>query len=445
MNNNGKNLLEIITELDPELITDADEVPREKSNLFIGITSGMATLAAAVLIAVGVSHIPANDPPIVDTSDSASSSWTGDSDTVNSNSGTSSVQDSIGSAPSTPAKDPPVLDFSEYEGLPKISLGNYAIGGMGGGRLSGMYFWEFRFSGPWKGADIKTMPVYISSSTKLPDLDKMHARVKEIAASLGISEDRMKITDNYEDISATIERQVQIAKAAGATDDEIKDFIDRMIRNVMSMVTVETVVDGIHIQLDTSYTAWIIFEEPIELPKEYNFTNNATYEENAAALGYLSDRYKDLMGYEKPSIGRSYYFISDAKGNLTEQITNCWINSAEFHIDEDTGILHSIGIASDGALEKLADYPILTAAQAEAILKSNRYDDEERMPADAKILKTELLYKNLVGNTAVIPYYQFCVETDMELDSDYDIACEVYTIAAVPEEFIEPDDLGLKK
>lgn len=441
MNDNGKNLLEKITDLDPELITNADKKPHRKSNLIIGVTSGMATLAAAALIAVAVNHNLPAKPPIVDTNSSAPSSGTSsDSGGASSSSGPDSATDSSSGKSSVqePASDPPQLDFSEYSYLPKISTKGYAITGYGGGgTIYDMYSWQLGFSGPWKGAELETMPVYMSSSTEIPDLDKMYARVKEIAAALGIPEDRLTITDNYEDMTSSIEQQRKLGKEAGASDEEIEEVIDRMIRHVMAMVYVEAQTDEIRIRLDTSYTAWIIFDDPVKLPEDYNFTHSATAEERDAALSYLADKYEKLMGYGNPAMGRSYYFLYDADGDFTEQIVNCWINSTEFYIDKNTGLLESIGIVSDSALEKLADYPILTPEQAEAILKSNKYDDLDRMPADAKTLKTELMYQNLVGYTAVMPYYQFYVEVDEKPDGDYDLECKVYTIAAVPEEFID--------
>ena len=68
------------------------------------------------------------------------------------------------------------------------------------------------------------------------------------------------------------------------------------------------------------------------------------------------------------------------------------------------------------------------------------------MPADAKILKTELYYGNAAGYTAVMPYYRFYIESDHDFFPDHDVECDVYTIAAVPEEFIdmETTDYGVR-
>ncbi|MCH5208152.1 MAG: hypothetical protein J1F04_04660 [Oscillospiraceae bacterium] len=457
MNDNGKNLLEKITDLDPELIAGAEKKPRRISNLFIGITSGMATLAAAALIAVAVNHNLPAKPPIVDTNSSAPSSGTSSDSGASSSSGSDSATDSSSGKSSVqePASDPPQLDFSEYSYLPKISTKNYSVTGYGsGGGLidyEGMYLWELDYSSPWKGADLKTMPVYMSDSTEIPDLDRMYARVKEIAAALGISEDKLTITDTYHDMTDTIEQHRKWGEEAGDPPEEIEALIDRMVRQVMSMVEVEAVGEGISICLNTAYEAIIDFDEPIELPREYNFSNSATAEEKEAVMSYLAERYKALTGYgDSVSVRPEAYggYVYDANGDITQQIVNYWINSTDFYIDNNTGKLEWIRVQSDSALENLDNYPILTSGQAEAILKSNKYDGDNRMPADANILKTEMVYYNMAGSTAVIPYYEFYVESDKDYfsSSGYDVICKVYTIAAIPEEFIdmETTDYGVR-
>ncbi|MCH5196660.1 MAG: hypothetical protein J1F28_08095 [Oscillospiraceae bacterium] len=443
MNDNGKNLLEKITDLDPELITGAEKKPRRISNLFIGITSGMATLAAAALIAVAINHNLPTKPPIVDTNSSAPSSGeSSDSATDSNNSSTSTSQE--------PASDPPQLDFSEYSYLPVISFkGRVTLGGKGGGTLESLYSSELEISSPWNGADLKTMPVYMSGSTETPDLDRMYARVKEIAAVLGIPENSLTITDSYEDLTSSIEQQRKLAKEAGATPEEIEALVDRMLRYMNSMTYVEAETEGISIHLNSAYAAQILFSDPVELPEVYNFTSNATTAERDEALSYLAEKYKELTGYADPMPGQSRFYgdyVYEADGELKEQIVNYWINTTHFSFTESSDNLDVIWIYSDSALEKLDDYPILTAGQAEAMLKSNKYDDDNRMPADAKILKTEMVYYNMAGSTAVMPYYEFYVATDIEPDGNYDVICEVYSIAAVPEEFIdmETTDYGVR-
>ncbi len=455
---NGKDLLDKMSDVDPKLIEDADKTPRRSRKWFIGITSGAATIAAAALITVTIGNNAAQKPPVIDTSDPTSSVPVTSSDIVSS--GNTSAQDPT--VIDTTPQDPPKLDFSKYKDLPKISYSDNSVTGMGGGEYLGakdgvvvqkdyLNYSELEQVSPWKGAALETMPVYMSHSTDLNiDLDKMYARAREAAAALGIPEDSLELTDNYERLAETIETNRKMAKDAGATDEEIDEMINRIIRSVRSMTYVEAIGGGVRIQVDTSFGTYIVPDEPVKLPDGYNFTKSATDEEKAALVEYFADKYKEILNFSKPTLGRinaDGIHIYDSDCDLTQQIVNYWINSACFGEDhEKAGELSRMWFDTDDNCEKLGDYPILTAEQAEAILKSNKFDDKMRMPADAKILKTDMVYKNLSGYTAVMPYYEFYVETDDEPLFEADIVCTVYTIPAVPEEFIdmETTDYGVR-
>ncbi len=446
MNMNGKNLLNKMSDADPKLIENANQKPRHSRKLFIGITSGAATVAAAALIMVtagsNAGHGPGGAAYIE--SDSPISS-------VTVNSGTTSAQEPV--AEPTP-QDPPVLDFSKYKDLPKITSGDYSVTGMGGGAFLGekdgvvvqqdfLNYSDLEQVSPWKGAVLETMPVYMSHSTDLDlDLDKMYARAREVAAALGIPEDSIEFTDNYEDLAETIEQHRQLARDHGATEEEVDETINRIIRSVRSMTSVDGENEDVRISVNSALHTYVYFQGgSIKLPDGYNFTESATDEEKAALVEYFTDKYKGALNFSKPTLGRidaDGFHIYDSDCDLTQQIVNYWINSACFDEHwENIGELSRMWFDTDDNCEKLGDYPILTAEQAEAILKSNKFDEEMRMPADAKILKTDMVYKNLAGSTGVMPYYEFYVETN---DKTYDFAelvCNVYTIPAVPEEFID--------
>jgi len=431
---NGKDLLDKMSDVDPKLIADAEKKPRKKSGLMIGLTSSMAALAAAALIAVTLGNNVSQKPPVIDTSDPNSVPVTS-SDTVSS--GNTST-------------------------LPKITVGDYGVRGWGGREFIGAkdgvkvekdYFnySQLEECSPWKGAELETMPVYMSHSTDLDvDLDKMYALARKAAAALGIPEDSLEFTDNYQRMDETIEANRKMAKDAGATDEEADEMINRIIRSVMSQTYVEAIGGGVRISVYTSLKIYIAPDESAKLPDKYNFTKSATDEEIAALVDYFADKYKGIMNYSKPTLGRidaEGIYIYDSDCDLTQQIVNYWINSAFFGEDsENIGELGRMWFDTVDGCEKLGDYPILTPEQATEILKSNKFDDEMRMPADAKILKTDIVYENSAGYTGIIPYYEFYVETDKD-DSNADVACLIYTIPAVPEEFIDIDtvDYGAKE
>ncbi len=431
-------LLEKISDIDPHLIEDADKTPAKKNKRFIGITSVTATAAAAALIAVVIGRNSTQNPPVIDTSDSNSTSTT-----------SSSITDSNTSPTiiDTTPKDPPELDFSKYKNLPKISDDDYKITGMGGGKEDYFNYSELEIRGPWNGEILETMPVYMSHSTELTvNLDKMYALARDAATALGIPADSLTISDNFQDMEETIEYHRKLGKEAGAADEEIDKEINRIIRSTMSCSYVKAKADGITIQVDTAFCTTILFDEPIKLPDNITLDQNTSDNDKAKLFEYFADNYKELTKFSKPAYGNGMNFnsggfsIYESSCDLTDQIVNYWINSIEFIADfENPDSINQIRIYSGENCEKLGDYPVLTAEQAEAILKSTKYDDKKRMPADAEILKVDLIYRNLAGSTGVIPYYEFYVKTDKEVYFDKEVTCDVYTIAAVPEEFIEID------
>lgn len=437
---NGKKLLDKISDIDPRLIADAEKITRKKNKLFIGITSGAAAAAAAALIAVTIGRSSTQKPPIIDSNNSGSTSTTSSAIT---DSNTSSEPDIIDITP----KDPPELDFSKYKDLPKISYADYKVTGMGGGKEEYFNYSELEIRGPWNGEVLETMPVYMSHSTELTvNLDRMYALAREAAAALGIPADSLTISDNFQDMDETIEYHRKLGKEAGATDEEIEEVINRMIRSTMSNSVIEAKADGISITVDTAFCTSILFDEPIKLPDGITLNQNTSDEDIAKILEYLTENYKQLTMFNKPAyrdeFGRPSRSISvyESDCDLTGQIVNYWLNNVEFISDfENSDLIDGIMIYSDENCEKLGDYPVLTAEQAEAILKSTRYDDKTRMPANAKILKVDLVYSHSAGSTGVIPYYKFYVETDKKVYCDKEVTCDVYTIAAVPEEFIEID------
>ncbi len=434
---NGKNLLDKISDVDPKLIADADKTPRHSRKLFIGITSGAATVAAAALIAVTIGNNAAQKPPVINT---------GDPNSISSgivSSGNTSAQDPT-VVDLTP-KDPPKLDFSKYKELPKISsIIKTDVTGWGteGSNIAG------EKSSPWKGAVLETMPVYMSSATDL-DLEHMYEYMRSVAAAFGISEDELEITQTgYPEKGANGEEyHRKIMEEHGVPEEEIVRELDRMRKTSMQFTEVTGKADGIEFQLRPDYMLEIIFTTSVELPEEYNFSKDASPEEKEKVMRYLTEKYSKALGYNKPTLKdesetfKAVYKVYDADGDLEQQIVNYWLNNTRFTEDSDeAGKLKSIVVRSLAGCEKIGDYPILTPEQAEAILKSTKYNDDNRMPLDANILKVDLVYNNSIGSTGIIPYYEFLIDNDEESDHR-----GFYTIPAVPEEFIdmETDDYGV--
>lgn len=434
MDNNGKKLLDKMSDIDPKLIADADKKPRNARNLLIGLTSGMATIAAAAVITFAAVNNPVQNPPIVDSSDLSSISSTNSTSSTNSGSGTSSTQDPpvIDDTP----KDPPTLDFSKYKHLPLIT--NVNVGTTGSGGLGEEFktvyramvtYAELESSSPWNGEEFETMPVYMSSSTDA-DLDQMCAYIKSAAAALGISESELEFDYCDFPVDGSFASYRKILEEHNLSEEEIEQELARIRRISMGNAYIEAKAGGVLFSLTTSFDLRIEFDEPI-----YELPENASAEDKAKAAEYLAEKYKDLLGYVNPTV-TSENDIYDADGDLKQQILNYWLNHTDFW--GNSGKINRIRINSYAGCDKLDDYPILTPDQAVQILQSNKYDDKNRMPINAKILKADLVYTNLMGSTAVLPYYKFYVDTGEKPSTEgYDVICDVYTIVAVPEEFID--------
>ncbi len=446
---NRNKLLNKKSDADPKHIEDANKKTRKTRRLLIGLTSGMATLAATAVIAAAVGNNLTQDPPTADTS------GTGSAPAISSGMiGSETTQDPP-VVDLTP-KDPPVLDFSKYKDLPKISGYNTAVSGAGLNSPTISYSDDFSYSelnerkSPWNGAALETMPVYMSSATDL-DLEHMYKYMRSVAAAFGISEDELEITETgYPD--ETNESYRKIMEEQGVPEEEIIRELERTRRISMQFTEVTGKAEGIEFHLRADYTMEIIFTTPVEIPEEYNFTESASEEEKAEVLNYLIGKYNKALGYNKPAFRyermsyETFYHVYDSDGELEQQIANYSLNYAAFsETDDGSGKLERIFINSIAGCEKLGDYPIMTPEQAEAILKSTKYDDNDRMPQDANILKVDLTYNNNIGSTGLIPYYDFYVESDGKTDPGKDVYCTVYSIHAVPEEFIdmETDDLSV--
>lgn len=453
---NGKDLLDKMSDVDPKLITDAEKKPKNKRKMFIGISSGMATVAAAAVLAVAIGRNPIVTPPV--DSDTNSGVVSDTNSAVISNPGTNSgVNPGTTSTPTAiEAKDPPVIDFREYEHLPVITDKSYGASGWGSGvsKNSSITRSELEIHSPWSNdLELKTMPVFKSTSTEA-DMNEMHEYIKKAAAALGISESGLEFRDTAGDVESQLEAIRKSAEAAGAPEEEIERELDRLRRSMLSNASVVAKADGVIIHLYTDYSMKVEFDTPIKLPEGCKLGEievdgeklAATDSEKLAATEYLAEKFKGLLGYEKPVITKDaenpkYYRVYENAGEIEDQILNYSTKYVNFYNpsfpNRDLNAMEFMWINSNENCVKLDDYPIYTAEQAVEILQSNKYSDNERMPADAKILKTDLVYHNAVGYTVVLPYYEIYVESDGTPDTGDDLVCDIYRICAVPDQFID--------
>lgn len=450
---NKNDLLDKFSDVDPKLIADAYKRPRKKGALFIGVT-GAATVAAAAAIAVFAGTHAPERPPVYSTS--IYSGESGDPDSVSSASGTESTSGTT-SAKSTSSTDstvtPPVESdpYAEYADLPKITSADYSSRGAGDGILGigtskitrSLMFSDLPQHSPWsEDMEIGTLPVYISNSAE-PDVEKMREYVTAAAAALG--ESAPEITDNTDHVNQ-YESYWKTLEELGLTDEEIENEINRVRRSSQSTTTVYGKTDAADIDLYTNYSMTVRFNEPIPLPDGCGLSGG---EAEYQAVNYLADMFKELLGYEDPVI-KSYegkYAVYEAAGDFKTRLVNFSLKYAEFIEDfEDDTKLDMIRLNSTENCLDPVDYPILTKRQAEDVLKSDGTPEKYRMPADADIVHTDIVYANLMGFTVVMPYYEFYVKTAETPDPGYDAVYDIYRLPAVPERFIDvqAEDYGAR-
>lgn len=327
----------------------------------------------------------------------------------------------------------PVID--DYSMLPKIALGDYHTEAKGGNTGRTGLISKDAEPPVWnESMDLKTMPVYMSESTE-PNHEKMLNYIKNAAAALGISENELVINDNYDRIKENEEDNLALFEPT-----EKHPTFDPIHRMIWQQYYIRAKTNDIELLLYSNYRLLITFEKPIELPAEYNFSEDATKAEHSEALRYLAERFKALTGYDDYTEEGKYLHICEAAVSDELKIVNRYLNLTCFDVVD--GKLVAMLIHSSAGCNKLEDYPIITAEEAEKLLKADSVEEELRMPEDAEILRIELRYENLTGYTAIIPYYDFYVRSDETDLSDETIVCDFYRISAVPSSFFDGTETG---
>lgn len=483
---NGKELLDKMSEVDPKLIEGAykdAEKPKSKRALFIGLGSGMAAVAAALAVVIGVKAGLANKDA-VGTAVSGENYSTaangidnlpatnGNDGTENTSADKGGIDNSEPASISTQApetvydmKPEAVLDgaFAEYGTLPKVSNKDYGVHGTGAGwtevGLYSVYEGEapktLETFSPWSVAThFTTLPVFLSNSTT-PDIEEMTERIINAAAALGIPESELEIKNRGINGVGDLSSYRKILEDNGLSEEEIEAEIDRVSRYSGAQTSIEGSSSSVTICAYTDGSLWFRFKEPYpELPEGYNLDlDNPSPEVLEATFAYLAEEYKELLGYQNPKVARCEgnfeyeYCVYEAEGDSESHLLNYRLKYAEFLPNWDNPPeISMLRVHTLDNLEKLGDYPVYTAQQALWVMQSDRVPEEVRIPKGAEIVKVELEYDNRVGYTAVIPYYEFIVKTDEIDEYSGDLIYRHYRLPAVPEQFLDMtiEDYGVR-
>ncbi len=276
--------------------------------------------------------------------------------------------------------------------LPMLTLGPNFVEGYGFEGYIASDASELVNNDPWEGeAAPETLPVFQNMNPSDPagmvlaDQEVMEAKVRETARRLGLS--GLTITESEDDHV--------VGEAEGA---EIWAFGDQQIR--------------------------VEFDPARPLPQGLNFTHyDSSYADIEAVGEYLKGEYAALLDmaepvvnvtggdyniYRQQSYGLSFY---DGAGSAAEQMAARDLRHAEFCC-HDNGEFWLVWLNFYDLSQKVGDYPVITAEEAEELLLQGHYATSVpyELPGREYIAKVELMYRSSLSQQYFIPYYRFLVE-----------------------------------
>lgn len=334
--------------------------------------------------------------------------------------------------------DLPVLDITPKEGANAWGFEGYCAYDIS----------ELASANPWtEKMNLKTLPVFENpveydragapaGPVSAEMMETMKSRLLEAAGRLGL--ENVQVTDNapsQEEIDAVTEKFVSVGQEVPEGYFEPTE------------VTAEQ--DGVKLSVGADLAVRIDFDPAIDLPSEYRFSYNGSYEDTEAVAEYLAEQYRCLLGMEKPQVnvtGGDYTFsgeqmhgveLFDAAGDKVQRIVNYNFNTARFSCN-DEGQLWLVRLDRPDLSRKVGDYPIITIQEARELLCAGNYITTvpEVMPGEEQIAKVELVYRDSCHDQYLMPYYRFYVEVpSMALDNGLK-TFGAYYVPAVSGEFL---------
>ena len=209
-----------------------------------------------------------------------------------------------------------------------------------------------------------------------------------------------------------------------------------------------TGADGVKIEVDQFMTVTISYPD-----RNRPFSENVlpTYDDAHKLAEKLLAEYRDLMNFANPQIcitggyynidGEQSYDIAfvETGGTQTEELLEFFFHGAEFFCNEG-GEPWLIHLRCTDLSDKVGDYPIITAQQAQAQLVAGHYITScgWEMPGEAYIRKVELVYRTGEYDEYFMPYYRFYVELLEEAPVEGCMHLAAYYVPAVAEEYLAP-------
>lgn len=177
----------------------------------------------------------------------------------------------------------------------------------------------------------------------------------------------------------------------------------------------------------------IFFYEPAALSEENRFSDDNTYLEAVQLTQYLTEKYKDLLGFENAAdessihydlTGRRNIFYSayNVKNDTPDSVTEYCFQNVSFYGNENGLTTMHYGDVRVAA-EYLGDYSIISKAEARTRLEKGNYfsfySESDTIGggfSDENICLVELIYLTNSNCRYYQPYYCFYVESESPVD-----------------------------
>ena len=207
--------------------------------------------------------------------------------------------------------------------------------------------------------------------------------------------------------------------------------------------------EGLTLDVTATLPVTLEFEPPRTLPEGYDFGYHAPYDTMEAAGEYLMETYGSLLDMEAPTLslwGGDYNIyreqgyqieVYEGAGDLTDQLVGYHFRRVAFYPNEE-GLLWMIRFYQADLSQKLGDYPIITAEEAETLLGEGHYITSApyALPGLEYVEKVELVYRNGALEGCWMPYYRFYVRLPELAEEDGLQTFGAYYVPAVEGRFL---------
>lgn len=454
----NEKLLEIIGEADEQLVPEIEPTKSSSKAKWFALGGG---ICAAALVGVLAVHNMNNDkipvsPDVPDTSEMTVEVM----ESVEPVQTTTSVTDKpVTEEPtfSEEVSELPVLTDEEYAEilenhriypeyvLPESSddglemlIADIGFGAMGMGGIWMYDISEYDMPNPWtEELQLDSLPVFrnlayteqIGGAPVYLTEDVMSLMAENTAASLGMTTDSIEtqmlsdiIGNPLEDLGLTDAPYRVVGECSGGS---------------FGGATIDVYGDG---------RIKVKFTEPISLPNGYRFNyNTESDEEGERSAAYVTELLRGLLQFDDP-VSFSYndrniyyeagrdYCAYDRSDDIVQDILNFNLCSAKL-CPNDEGKLWLIWLNNAlCAADYMGDYPIISQAEARALLLENGYISASTSSKidEQDIAKVELIYRS--SDEYILPYYCYFVDTSDEWQGDPDFLGEMreFSLCYVP-------------